>query len=79
MVIALKIILSLFSLASAVFGRLLFREYKIFNKDIETKNTSLAERILVNGIILVIAAVLILVFLFSMYMIFSKIQIETPF
>lgn len=79
MVIALKIILSLFSLASAVFGRLLFREYKIFNKDIETKNTSLAERILVNGIILVIAAVLILVFLFSMYMVFSKIQIETPF
>lgn len=79
MVIALKIILSLFSLASAVFGRLLFREYRMFNKDIETKNTSLAERILVNGIILVIAAVLVLVFLFSMYMIFSKIQIETPF
>jgi hypothetical protein len=79
MVIALKIILSIFALASAVFGRLLFSEYKIFNRDIETKNTSLIERILVNGIIFVVGVILVLIFLFSIYMIFSNIQIETPF
>ena len=41
MEIGLKIVLSILFIASIFFGRLVFREYKLFNKDIETKITSL--------------------------------------
>lgn len=79
MVILLKIILGILSTACIVFGRLVFREYKLFNKDIETKNTSLGERILINGMILVIGFVLVSILLFSITSIFSTITITPPF
>jgi hypothetical protein len=79
MIVILKLILSIFSLASVFFGRLLLKEYKIFNKDIETKNTSLAERILVNGIIFLLFSLLISVFSFCLIIIFSKVNVELFF
>lgn len=79
MIVILKLILSIFSLASVFFGRLLLKEYKIFNKDIETKNTSLAERILVNGIIFLLFSLLISIFSFCLIIIFSKVNVELFF
>lgn len=79
MIVILKLILSIFSLASVFFGRLLLKEYKIFNKDIETKSTSLAERILVNGIIFLLFSLLISVFSFCLIIIFSKVNVELFF
>ena len=77
MIIILKIILGLLSLSCLFFGRLVIREYKLFNADIETKSTSLAERILVNGIIFIILSVLLFILSFSIVTILSKIQIES--
>lgn len=78
MSILLKIILGIISFASIFFGNLVVKEYKIFNKDIENKNTSVLERILVNGLIFFILIMVILLFLFGLIMIFSKINIELP-
>jgi hypothetical protein len=79
MIVILKLILSIFSLASIFFGRLLLKEYKLFNKDIETKNTSLAERILVNGIIFLLFTVLVSIFFYCLIIIFSKVNVELFF
>ena len=77
MIITLKIILVIIALSCLFFGRLLFREYKLFNKDIETKSTSLAERVLVNGLILIVAIFLIFLILFNFIVISSNVQIDT--
>ncbi len=79
MVILLKIILGVFVLASIFFGRLLFSEYRLFNRDIETKNTSLAERILVNGIIFILGLILLSISSFCVLSILSKISLTLPF
>jgi hypothetical protein len=79
MEILLKIILGVLIIASLFFGRLLFQEYKLFNKDIEFKNTSLAERILVNGIIFIIGIIILSTISFSSILIFSKINVILPF
>ena len=65
--------------ASIFFGRLVYTEYKLFNKDIETKSTSLLERILVNGLIFIIFSILAFLMSFSLYTIFGKITFETYF
>tara|TARA_R110000772_G_scaffold41842_3_gene97711 strand:- start:6 stop:245 length:240 start_codon:yes stop_codon:yes gene_type:complete len=75
--IFLKIILGMLFLASIFFGRLVYMEYKLFNKDIEVKNTSLAERILVNGLIFLIFSFLLFLMTFSVYTIFGKITFES--
>jgi hypothetical protein len=77
MIITLKIILVIITLSCLFFGRLLFREYKLFNKNIETKSTSLAERVLVNGLILIVAIFLIFLILFNSLIVSSSVQIET--
>lgn len=79
MEIGFKIILLILIFASLFFGRLVFREYKLFNKNIETKNTSLAERILVNGLIFFIFILLIFIISFSVYSILGKITFESYF
>ncbi len=77
MIITLKIILIIIALSCLFFGRLLFREYKLFNRDIETKSTSLGERVLVNGIIFIVAIILLFIILFNSVIISSNVQIET--
>tara|TARA_B100000963_G_scaffold114749_1_gene99944 strand:- start:414 stop:653 length:240 start_codon:yes stop_codon:yes gene_type:complete len=79
MEIALKIILITLFIASIFFGRLVFGEYKLFNADIETKNTSLAERILVNGLIFIVSILLLAIMCFSVYCILGKITFESYF
>ena len=79
MEIGLKIVLSILFIASIFFGRLVFREYKLFNKNIETKSTSLAERFLVNGIIFIIFTILIFLMSFSVYSILGKITFQSYF
>jgi hypothetical protein len=79
MEILLKIILGMLFAASIFFGRLVYTEYKLFNKDIETKSTSLLERILVNGLIFIIFSILAFLMSFSLYTIFGKITFETYF
>ena len=54
MIILLKTILGLFAIASIVLGSLAYREFRLFNKDAETKNTSLGERIVVNSILIIV-------------------------
>lgn len=76
--ILLKIILSIISLASIFFGNLLIKEYKLFNRNIENKNTSVMERVLVNGLIFFILIMIVSIFLFGILMIFSKINVELP-
>lgn len=78
MSLLLKIILGIISLASLFFGNLVIKEYKLFNKDIESKNTSVMERVLVNGLIFFILIMIFGIFLFGVLMIFSKINIELP-
>jgi hypothetical protein len=79
MAILLKIILGVVILASIFFGRLLFMEYKLFNNNIEFKNTSLAERILVNGIIFILGIILLSISSFSLISILSNITLTLPF
>ena len=79
MEIALKIVLVILSIASIFFGRLVYTEYKLFNSNIETKSTSLAERILVNGIIFLISMILLSIIVFSVYCMFGKITFEPYF
>jgi hypothetical protein len=78
MSLLLKIILGIISLASIFFGNLVIKEYKLFNRDIENKNTSVMERVLVNGLIFFILIIISLIFLFGILMISSKINIELP-
>lgn len=78
MSLLLKIILGVISLASLFFGNLVIKEYKLFNRDIESKNTSVMERILVNGLIFFMLIMIAGIFLFGVLMIFSKINIELP-
>ncbi len=78
MSLLLKVILGIISLASIFFGNLVIKEYKLFNRDIESKNTSIMERILVNGLIFIILIMIISIFSFGVLMIFSKINIELP-
>jgi hypothetical protein len=78
MSLLLKIILGIISLASLFFGNLVIKEYKLFNRDIENKNTSVMERVLVNGLIFFILIMIAGIFLFGVLMIFSKINIELP-
>jgi hypothetical protein len=77
--IFLKIIMGVLFLASIFFGRLVYTEYKLFNNGIEEKSTSLAERILVNGLIFFVFAFLLFLMLFSVYTIFGKITFESYF
>ncbi len=79
MEIALKIVLVILFIASIFFGRLVYTEYKLFNYNIETKSTSLAERILVNGIIFLISMILLSIIVFSVYCMFGKITFEPYF
>ncbi len=79
MVILLKVVLGILILASIFFSRLLFAEYKLFNRDIEFKNTSLAERVLVNGIIFILGIILFSILSFSLIVIFSTINLTLPF
>lgn len=65
--------------ASIFFGRLVYTEYNLFNKGIEQKSTSLAERILVNGLIFFVFAFLLFLMAFSVYTIFGKITFESYF
>lgn len=65
--------------ASIFFGRLVYTEYKLFNNGIEEKSTSLAERILVNGLIFLIFSFLLFLMTFSVYTIFGKITFESYF
>jgi hypothetical protein len=78
MSLLLKVILGIISLASIFFGNLVIKEYKLFNRDIENKNTSIIERILVNGLIFLILIMIISIFSFGVLMIFSKINVELP-
>jgi hypothetical protein len=78
MSLLLKIILGIISLASIFFGNLVIKEYKLFNRDIENKNTSAMERVLVNGLIFFILIIISLIFLFGILIISSKINIELP-
>jgi len=78
MSLLLKIILGIISLASIFFGNLVIKEYKLFNRDIENKNTSVMERVLVNGLIFFILIIISLIFLFGILIISSKINIELP-
>jgi Trk-type K+ transport system membrane component len=78
MSLLLKIILGIISLASLFFGNLVIKEYKLFNRDIENKNTSVMERVLVNGLIFFMLIMIAGIFLFGVLMIFSKINIELP-
>jgi hypothetical protein len=78
MSLLLKVILGIISLASIFFGNLVIKEYKLFNKDIENKNTSVMERVLVNGLIFLILIMIISIFSFGVLMIFSKINVELP-
>jgi hypothetical protein len=78
MSILLKIILGIISLASIFFGNLLIKEYRLFNKNIENKNTSVMERVFVNGLIFFISIMIVSIFLFGVLMIFSKINVELP-
>ena len=77
--ILLKFILIVFSLSNVFFLKLLNKEYKLFNKNIETKNTSLSERILINTLILTIGIFIISFLSFSLISIFSEITIKLPF
>lgn len=79
MEIALKIVLVILFIASIFFGRLVYTEYKLFNSNIETKSTSLAERVLVNGIIFLISMILLSIIVFSVYCMFGKITFEPYF
>tara|TARA_Y100000389_G_C17468070_1_gene527539 strand:- start:3662 stop:3901 length:240 start_codon:yes stop_codon:yes gene_type:complete len=79
MEIALKIVLAILFIASIFFGRLVYTEYKLFNFNIETKSTSFAERILVNGIIFLIFIILLSIVSFSAYCMFGKITFESYF
>lgn len=79
MYILLKIILGFFVLLSSAGGWLLFREFKLFNKNVETSNTSLFERMLINLVILIGFSVLITIFISSIIFILSNIIIQTPF
>jgi hypothetical protein len=77
MALLLKIVLGLVSLGCVFFGRLVIREYYLFNNNIEQKTTSLGGRILVNGIILILLLFLLFVLLFNILMIASNISIDT--
>lgn len=77
--ILLKFILIIFSLSNVFFLKLLNKEYKLFNKNIETKNTSLSERILINTLILTIGIFIISFLSFSLISVFSEITIKLPF
>lgn len=79
MEIILKIVLGILFLASIFFGRLVYREYRLFNDNIETKDTSLAERVLVNGLIFLVFTLLIGIMFFSLYSIMGKITFESYF
>jgi len=79
MVIFLKIIMGVLFFASIFFGRLVYTEYKLFNNGIEEKSTSLAERVLVNGLIFFIFSFLLFLMTFSVYTIFGKITFESYF
>lgn len=79
MEILLKIILVMLFAASIFFGRLVYREYKLFNKNIEQKSTSLAERVLVNGLIFIIFTILALLMSFSLYITLGTITFESYF
>jgi hypothetical protein len=79
MEIILKIVLGILFFASIFFGRLVYREYKLFNNNIETKDTSLAERVLVNGLIFLVFILLIGIMTFSLYSILGKITFESYF
>lgn len=65
--------------ASIFFGRLVYIEYKLFNKNIEEKSTSLAERILVNGLIFLVFAFLLFLMCFSLYTTLGTITFESYF
>lgn len=79
MEIILKIVLGILFFASIFFGRLVYREYKLFNNNIETKDTSFAERALVNGLIFLVFTLLIGIMCFSLYSILGKITFESYF
>lgn len=75
MVILLKILLGVFASISLFASWFIFREFKLFNKNVETSNTSLFERIMVNLFIIVGFLLLIFVFVTCVFCIFSNITI----
>jgi hypothetical protein len=79
MSILLKIILAFFTIASSLGGWFLFREFKLFNKNIETSNTSLFERIMVNFFVFLGLSVVLTIIISSLIFMFSNIKIELPF
>jgi len=78
MSIILKIILVIISLSSLFFGNLVIREYRLFNNNIENKNTSLIERILVNGLIFFILIIILFIFIFGILILLSNISVDLP-
>lgn len=78
MVIVLKFILLIITIVCVIFSYFAIREYKIWFKSEESQEASIFERLLVNLMTFGILIVFVLISIFSIIFLFSKIAITMP-
>lgn len=79
MVLALKILLSLLTVAFVILDAIVIREYKRFRGESEETNTSLFDRIIIGALAFCGIGVITFMALFFVAVIFSQVTIVTPF